>query len=333
MSKWWIENGPRHEVVLSSRVRLARNLEKYPFPGVNKDAKAVANEVESALSSGALKFTKLNMEEMSPVDKQLLAEKHLISPALCEKTAAFAFISPDEQISIMVNEEDHIRIQAMTSGFDLDKAFETANLADSLIEEKADYAFSEKFGYITSCPTNMGTGMRASVMLHLPALCITREIVKIINSVSKFGIAVRGIYGEGSDAMGNIFQISNQITLGITEEETISNLKSVAESIIERELEARSKLQDNNIIKLADKVWRSYGILKNAQILSSEEFMKLASDVRLGINMGIIGNVSTESLNELAATLQPAGILKAAGKELSPEQRDFERAKAVRAKL
>ena len=305
MSKWWIENGPRHEVALSSRVRLARNLEKYPFPGMNTAEKEVTDKIESAVSNSSIKFSRMNMDEMNSVDKQFLVEKHLISPALCEKPGASVFLSPDERISIMTGEEDHIRIQAMAPGFDLDSAFENANLIaektpqqmmDYLVE-RISYAFSDKFGYITSCLTNMGTGMRASVMMHLPALCITKEIGKIINSVSKFGIAVRGLYGEGSEASGNIFQISNQITLGISEAETISNLKSVAESIIERELEARTKLSDNNIISLADKVWRAYGILKNAQILSSDEFMKLSSYVRLGANMGIIGNINTESLN------------------------------------
>lgn len=331
--KWWIANGPKSEVVLSTRIRLARNLDKHSFPGTAYDFKAVTDETEAALSSGALKFTRFDMKDMDAAEKQFMVEKHIISPNLSRKPEGTAFISEDEHISVMVNEEDHIRIQIMEAGFNFDKAYKTATLVDSLIEETAKYAYSDKYGFITACPTNIGTGMRASVMLHLPALCMTGEIKRIIASVTKFGIAVRGIYGEGSEAEGNIFQISNQITLGITEEETISNLKSVTESIIEREINARTKLQDTNIIRLADKIWRSYGILKNAQILSSDEFMKLASDVRLGKNMGIITNVDTETLNELTATIQPAGIQLKVNKDLTPEQRDFERAKLVRERL
>lgn len=332
--KWWIENGPRYEVVLSSRIRLARNFAQYPFPNLTdgKMRDEIASRVDDILKNCSLSFERKNMKDLSDVDRQLLVEKHLISPDLAKLDGA-AFISGDESISVMVNEEDHIRIQAMTSGFDIDRAYDLANKIDTLIENEADYAYSEKFGYLTSCPTNVGTGMRASVMMHLPALCMTGEISKIISSVSKFGIAVRGLYGEGSRASGDIFQISNQITLGISEEETITNLKSVAESIIERELEIRTKLSEDNIIKLADRVWRSYGILKNAQVLSSDEFMKLASDVRLGAVMGIIGSVNTETLNELETIVQPAGILKAVGKDMSAEQRDFERAKIVRERL
>lgn len=332
--KWWIENGPRYEVVLSSRVRLARNLAEYPFPNMldGKQRSEIVSKVDGALKGAAVGFSRNDMKELSETDRQILVEKHLISPDLARMDGS-AFISEDEHISVMVNEEDHIRIQTMTAGFDLDKAYDTADKIDTVLENSLEYAFSEKFGYLTSCPTNVGTGMRASVMMHLPALCMTGEISRVINSVSKFGVAVRGLYGEGSKALGDIFQISNQITLGISEEETINNIKSVAESIIERETEVRMRLREENIIKLADRLWRSYGILKNAQVLSSDEFMKLASDVRLGAVMGIIGSVNTETLNELETAVQPAGITKSAEKELSPEQRDFERAKIVRERL
>ncbi len=336
MSKrWWIENGPKSDVVLSSRVRLARNFSDIPFPQMNPAGlENVVDSVYNALKKCAVNFKRIDMGKESMADKQFMVEKHLISPALASKEKnASAFVSEDESMSIMVNEEDHIRIQSMASGFDLDKAYETADLIDRVIEETVDYAYSKKYGYLTSCPTNTGTGMRASVMVHLPALCITKNMGKIINSVSKFGIAVRGLYGEGSEAAGNIFQISNQITLGLSEKETINNLKSVVESIIEREQQLRINLREENIIKLADRVWRSYGILKNAQLLSGDEFLRLASDVRLGVSLDIIGNLDTEVLNELTSTLQAAGIIKEAGKELSPEQRDFERAKIVRARL
>lgn len=332
--RWWVENGPGYEVVMSSRIRLARNLSEFPFPNMLKSEQrcSVADKTGAALEKCAVKFVRNDMKKLAQTDRRILVERHLISPALVQLDAS-AYISDDEKISIMVNEEDHIRIQSMTPGFNLDEAYDMANKIDTVLENELEYAFSEKFGYLTSCPTNVGTGMRASVMMHLPALCMTGEISKIINSVSKFGVAVRGFYGEGSRSIGDIFQISNQITLGISEEETISNLKSVAESIIERENEVRMKLRDENIIKLADRVWRSYGILKNAQILSTEEFMKLASDVRLGAVMGIIGNVNTETLNELEVSVQPGGIEKSTGKDLSAGQRDFERAKIVRARL
>ncbi len=334
--KWWIAKGPKDDVVLSSRVRLARNLTKYPFPGRmdQKQKEELVANVREAVTVSSDPIDCIELEKLSSVEKQVLVEKHLISPEQASKgTGAAVMLSRDESVSIMVNEEDHLRIQCMMPGLQLEEAYKTADRIDDLLEERLDYAFDERLGYLTSCPTNVGTGMRASVMLHLPALCITGAIHDTINAVSKMGIAVRGIYGEGSEALGNIFQVSNQITLGLSELDTLHNLQSITEGLIERELDLRKRLADENIMQLGDRVWRSYGLLQNAQLISTEELMKLISDVRLGVNMGIIGNVSVEKLNQLSVEAQPGGITKRCGQDLTPQQRDFERAKYIREQL
>ena len=233
----------------------------------------------------------------------------------------------------MINEEDHIRIQCLSSGMQLENSWKLGNKIDSILEEKIDFAFSEKYGYLTCCPTNIGTGIRASAMLHLPALIMTGYIKRILEACSKLGIAVRGIYGENSEASGNMFQISNQTTLGQSEEEIINNIKNITSQIIEQERMLRTELYKQNPLRFEDKVCRSLGVFSNARIMSSEESLKLLSDVRLGVDMGIIKNISIEDLNGIMLLIQPGNLQKQAGKPLDPNERDFKRAEFVRERL
>lgn len=334
------EVGPDGDIIISSRIRLARNFEEYPFPIalMKSKSKEVVEKVADAVnsSSEALKneFELKDLENILPLDRQILMEKHLISPNLISNASkAGVLINRDESISIMINEEDHIRIQCLLPGFQLDKAWELADNIDNLLEERIKYAFHEKLGYLTSCPTNVGTGIRASVMVHLPALTMTGYINRILQAANQIGLAVRGMYGEGTEFTGNIFQISNQLTLGRTEEEIIGNLKDVSRQIIQKEKDARGTLLDNNKLQLEDKVFRSYGILTNARMLTSQEAMKLISDVRMGIDMGIINSINSESLNQIMVMMQPAYLQKSAQRSLSSTERDIRRASLVREKL
>ncbi len=339
MPGWYVEDGPESDVVVSSRVRFARNFEEYPFPSkmTREQGQSVLNAVRDAVlnnSSAAKNFVFIDIQQMSPIDRQALVEMHLISPDLAEsQKQSGVLISKDEKISIMINEEDHLRIQCIYPGMQLDQALDLCIKVDGLLEENIRYAFDDKYGYLTCCPTNIGTGMRASVMLHLPALTMTGYIRNILDACSKIGIAVRGLYGENSEASGNMFQISNQVTLGQSEEEIASNIKNITSQIIEHERSLRDHLYKQNPYRLEDKVLRSFGLFTNARILSSEESLKLLSDVRLGVNMGIIKGISTEKLNEIMLLIQPGYLQKITGKPLSPEERDIKRAEIVRNKL
>lgn len=340
MKGWYIEKGPESDVVISSRVRVARNLNEYPFPfkmGKEQGAQVVAAVRSAVFSSGnpmAKDFLFVDLNTLDPIDKQALVEKHLISPELAESNKeSAAVISKDEKVSIMINEEDHLRIQAMFSGMQLDNAWKLCDKVDTLFEEKLEFAFSKNYGYLTSCPTNLGTGMRASVMLHLPALVMTGYIGGILEACGKLGMAVRGLYGENSEASGNMFQISNQITLGLSEEEIISSITNAASQIIEQERNLRNEIYKQDTYRLEDRVYRSFGIFSNARIISTEECLKLLSDVRLGVVMGIIKNVDISLLNEIMLLIQPATLQKIEGKPLSPEERDIKRAEIIRDKL
>lgn len=345
MSVWYIEKGPEADVVISSRVRLARNLKEYPFPFMMKrqdEAKIVdlvkdtlMNDKSSAavdLHFGDLHF--IDIKNINPVDKAFLVEKHIVSPDMAESQRdRGVLVSRDEKISIMVNEEDHLRIQCLFAGMQLDSAWSLCSRIDDFLEAKVEMAFDSKFGYLTCCPTNIGTGMRASVMLHLPALTMTGYIKGILEACSKLGMAVRGLYGENSEASGNMYQISNQVTLGQTEEEIIANIKNIISQIIEQERLMRREIFNQNPYRLEDRVFRAAGVLSNARIISSEESMKLLSDVRLGVDMGIIKDISIEVLNEIMLLIQPAGLQKTAGKQLNPDERDVTRAEMVRNRL
>lgn len=339
--KNWIESkGPEGDIVLSSRIRLARNIKGSPFPHImsGEQAKKIISECSNSIleSNTALSasFHIIELDKVSPVDRLSMVEKHLISPNLAQNYEKSAVLINDEStVSIMINEEDHIRLQVIFPGLELKDAYDLASKIDDVIEESIDYAYDQRMGYLTACPTNIGTGMRASVMLHLPALSMTQNINGVLNAVPQVGLTIRGIYGEGSNAQGNIYQISNQVTLGLSEEEIISNLVAVTKQVIDKEKAERQRIMDTNRIQLEDNAWRSLGILKNARILSSSECLSLISNVRLGIELGIIKDIDTVALNELMINTQPATLMKIEGREIDTELRDIKRAKYVREKL
>ncbi|TCO69682.1 protein arginine kinase [Marinisporobacter balticus] len=338
MAKWIEQCGPDKDIIISSRIRVARNLDEFPFPVALTKAKskAVFESVTNAINESVLThdFEGVLLQEVDPLERQVLVEKHLISPNLAQNyEKGAAFLNKDESISIMINEEDHIRIQCLLPGFQLDEAWDMAEKMDDILEEHVKYAFDEKLGYLTSCPTNIGTGIRASVMIHLPALTMTGYMNRILQAASQIGLAVRGIYGEGTEFIGNVFQISNQLTLGRSEKDIIGNLKDVTRQIIQKERDARSTLLSNNGVQLEDKIYRSFGILSHARILTSQECMKLLSDVRLGIDTGILKDIYVDNMNEIMVMMQPAYLQKIARKSLSSQERDIRRASLVREKL
>ena len=333
MVNWYLQNGKDSDVVISSRVRLARNLREYPFP--TKFSKEQAQEVlekikEITPSIGyGVKF--INLNNLDDVTKLSLVEKHVISPEFAvnkEKHGAI-LINDEENICMMINEEDHLRMQVFASGLDLE------NLKNLMIEidEKLDgmlhYAFSEKYGYLTSCPTNVGTAMRASVMVHLPALTMTGNIHKILNIVNGFGMNIRGIYGEGTQSQGDIYQISNNQTLGLTENDIIKNLNTITEKVIEQERMARKYLAKNSI-DLEDRFYRAYGTLAYATKLSSDECKKLLSYVKLGTDLGIIKELTDSKISKLYLYNQPANLQKYVGKQLDGYEREIKRPEVIK---
>ena len=321
---WYTKFGPSGDVVLSSRVRLARNMKDIPFGG-KMDTQMEETVIERC--KGALPQLKyIDINAMPEAERKALAECHLISPGMTEgRHKSGVLLNDDCTVSIMLNEEDHIRIQCMAAGFDLDSCMKAADFYDDELEKAVDYGFDERFGYLTCCPTNVGTALRASVMVHLPALTASGRMENIIRYLSKLGVAVRGIYGEGSRAYGNIYQISNQVTLGVSEEETLEKLKSVVLEVIEKERELSRKAYEGDKYRFEDKVMRSYGILTNARILPSSEAMNLFSDVRWGVNMGIIKNVNLEKLSGVLYDTLPANMMKKYNLS-DPMERDLKRA-------
>lgn len=341
ISPWMNEEGPDSDIVLSSRIRLARNLKDIVFPTLasSDDLERVIQLLNESLCNQNYQdlgnFEMIKIDDTEFIEKRVLVEKHLISPHLAEvsEQGAAVILSEDENISIMVNEEDHVRIQCLVPGLQLSKALQLANRIDDLIEEKVDFAFDEKRGYLTSCPTNVGTGLRASVMMHLPALVLTHQINRIIPAINQLGLVVRGIYGEGSEAQGNIFQISNQITLGKSEHDIAQDLGSVVAQVITQERAAREMLLKSSYTQLEDKVWRSYGVLANSRIIQSSEASQCLSDLRLGIDLGFITNISRSILNELMILTQPGFLQQFAGKKLTADDRDVRRATLIRERL
>ncbi|HHY71823.1 MAG TPA: protein arginine kinase [Bacillus bacterium] len=340
LSPWMSVEGPDSDIVLSSRIRLARNLKDVVFPSLASGEELdrviqLLNDSIAKHSFGNIgNFELIKMDGLEFIDKRVLVEKHLISPHLVENSEHGAVIlSENEEVSIMVNEEDHVRIQCLFPGLQLSQALQVANEIDDWIEEGIDFAFDEKRGYLTSCPTNVGTGLRASVMMHLPALILTNQMNKIIPAINQLGFVVRGIYGEGSQAQGNIFQISNQMTLGMSELDIVKDLESVVAQVIAQERTAREMFLKNSPIQLEDKVWRSYGKLAHSRIITSSEASQCLSDVRLGIDLGFIKNVSRSILSELMILTQPGFLQRFAGKKLTPEERDVRRATLIRERL
>lgn len=336
----WINIKEKPEsIVLSSRIRLARNLKGIPFPHKldEEKGKDVVKQIEEAFYTSS--HIKEDYESVYLWDSELTTnmtylEKHLISRNLLQNAKKAAFIvNKDETVSIMLNEEDHIRLQCITAGLNLKEALEYAYKLDDLLEEKLDYAFDEKLGYLTACPTNIGTGLRGSVMLHLPALSMSNEMNGVLNALTQVGMTIRGLYGEGSKAKGNLYQISNQLTLGSSEEEIFNNLSAVVTQVINQENIARQKMLENYRYEVEDRIYRALGILESAILLNSTECLSLLSDVRMGVELGIINKVDTSVLNDLLINTQPASLQYKLNAKLTEKERDLKRAKFVREKL
>ncbi len=336
--EWLGGTGPESDIVISSRVRLARNLADLPFlsRATPKDRgqieRRIQGELKKALSTPDIRY--FSLPPLSPVDRQFLVERHLISREHAYgKGARGVCLGGGETISIMVNEEDHLRLQSLRSGFQLRTTWEQVDDVDSRLEKLLDFAFSPQFGYLTVCPTNVGTGMRASVMLHLPALVMTQQINKVFQAVSKINLAVRGLYGEGTQASGDFYQFSNQPTLGKSELEIIETIERVIPKIIEYERTVREQLLEQRREVIEDKVWRAYGMLQTARTINSEETMDLLSAVRMGVNLRIIRDVGISTVNELFILTQPAHLQKLERSELNGPERDITRATYIRNRL
>lgn len=340
VSPWMKAKGPDADIVLSSRIRLARNLKDHPFPLAattetnQKIYEYVKESVAGRSYSDLGDFDIISIDELSLIEKRALVEKHTISPHLAETSEdGGVLINENESVSIMVNEEDHLRIQCLFPGFQLNEALTLASGVDDWLEQKFDYAFNETRGYLTSCPTNVGTGMRASVMMHLPALMMTKQMNRIAPAITQLGLVVRGIYGEGSEALGNVFQISNQITLGKSEADIVEDLRGVVMQLIQQERAARGALLSSSKLHLEDRVWRSYGILAHSRIIQSKEAATCLSDVRLGIDLELIKGLSQDILNELMILTQPGFLQQYAKKSLKADERDQLRATLIRERL
>lgn len=331
-----MSNLDNNDIVITSRVRLARNLKNYKFP-VNMDqgeSDSLISEVKDAFNKNNEDYKLTYMKDLSDVQKNALIENHIISPALAGKRDRGAFLlSSDEKVSIMINEEDHVRIQTLGRGMTLKDCWDLSNNVDDILEENVDYAFDKELGYLTCCPTNIGTGMRASVMLHLPALSITNQIDKLLYGVSQLGVAVRGVYGEGTKSIGHLYQISNQGTLGADEETLIEKISQIVLQIVENEKRTREHLKKNNYDELEDEIYRAYGLLTHARKITSKEAMRLLSLIRLGNEMGISPMVKGKDIYELMVRVQPNNIVNLEGTELSVNERNKKRAEIIRDEL
>jgi protein arginine kinase len=335
---WMRGNGPDSDIVFSSRVRLARNLADSIFPN-----RATPNEKAQVLEriQAAVKHLEqfkgglyVKMDEIGDLDKQFLAERYLISRELASAGAGSAVvISPDQSMSLMINEEDHIRFQVLLSGFRLGECFEIAERIDGELEQRLEYAYSPKLGYLSACPTNVGTGIRVSAMLHLPALILIRQIEQVLQAIIKLGLAVRGLYGEGTEWFGNLFQISNQVTLGKSEQELIASLEKVIRQVVQSEKHARASLVKTKSEALYDKVGRAAGILRNAHVITSRETIDHLSTLRMGIDLSLIEDLDRQAVNELFILTQPAHLQKISGKPLDAAVRDVERGALLRKRL
>ncbi len=337
-SEWLKGTGSNSDIVISSRIRLARNISDFPFPhwADKKQGEDVLVKIKGSFSKiDWLKNTTFfELAKMDSIDKQFLVERHLMSLDHAQKTNSKGVVVDDNEIvSIMVNEEDHIRMQVMQSGFNLHEAWDIINTIDDSIAKELNFAFMPDWGYLTACPTNAGTGMRGSVMLHLPALVTLQAIDRVLAAIAKLSFTTRGLYGEGTQAMGNFFQISNQISLGPSEGEIIESINGLIRQIIEQENQARETLVSKNKPLLEDRINRSLGILKSARIITSQETIELLSMVRLGCDLGMINDIDRRRVNELFIITQPAHLQKIEGKKLSSQERDVKRAQIIRDKL
>ncbi len=336
--EWLRGTGPNSDIVMSSRIRLARNLEGIPFShwATKKQEKETLDSLEAAAAAADLMKGSLlvRMAEIDDVDKQFLLERHLISrEQLGHPEFKAVLIGDKEVISVMINEEDHLRAQVMQSGFNLQECWRIASRLDDALHRRAKFVFHPDWGYLTACPTNAGTGLRASVMLHLPCLAMSKQINRVLQAISKLGMTARGLYGEGTEAEGNFFQISNQVTMGSAEEDIIDNLERIIRQVIGHEENARKTVMKQSREMLQDKIWRSSGTLKSAHIINTKETMTLLSMVRLGVDMGFLNDMDRRAVNELFILTQPAHLQKIEGRTLSSAQRDVKRANLIRRRL
>lgn len=328
---WYKKSGNDGDVVISSRVRLARNLNGMPFPE-KMTAEMLAHLNDAVIEAAGNEFEVVRLDELNDVQLYEYVEKHVISPEFAEnRKGRILLLSRKSPVSIMIGEEDHIRIQSITPGFSIEEAYKLADKTDDMLSEKLDYAFNERLGYLTACPTNLGTAMRASVMLHLPAIEESGAIYRISSSISKIGLTMRGFGGEGSKPQACMYQLSNQITLGINEKTAIENLSGIVSQFIEQERAGRKEMVKN--FNIEEKIFRSLGILQTARRISTDEFMKLISNVRLGVTEKMIEGISTEQIDELIIDAQPAALMMKHGKDLPPQERDAARAETVRNRL
>lgn len=337
--EWLRGEGPQHEIVISTRIRLARNVRAFTFLS-RADAETreeISRVLQEAIrrSRGLDKLAFIDVERLDELDRSLLVERHLISRQHAEAAGArgVAF-DKGESVALMLNEEDHLRLQVMRSGLRLDETWEAISAADDALEEQLEYAFHPRYGYLTACPTNVGTGIRVSVMLHLPALRLTNELEKVAQAARDMKLAIRGLHGEGTEALGDFFQISNQITLGRSEEDIIDSFREIVmPRIVEYEKSARASLLKHRLSALDDKIWRALGLLTSARLISSSEAMQYLSHVRMGIHTGRLSGVNIATLNELFLQTQPAHLQKLSGERLNGEQRSAARATLIRQKL
>lgn len=329
---WYLQSGKDSDVVVSTRIRLARNMQNFRFNLSNpKEVQKLLDDIkrETPEMGYGLKFLKL--KDMDKITQMSLVEKHLISPEFVanRKDTGAILINEEENICIMINEEDHMRLQVFNCGLDLQGTFNLAKEIDGKLDSIFKIAKNKKYGYLTSCPTNVGTAMRASVMVHLPGLTKTGNIRKILEIINSFGMDIRGVYGENSEMTGDMYQVSNKKTLGISEEEIINNLKTITEKIVEQERLARKYLGKNKV-ELADRVYRSYGIFSNCQKISSEEARRLLSDIKLGTDLGIIEELTDLKIAKLYLYTKPANLQKVSGQEYDTYERDIKRAEMIK---
>ena len=333
MINWYMQSGKESDVVISSRIRLARNLREYPFfTKITKEQQIeIINGIKDNLLSIGYGLKLIKLSDIDDITKISLVEKHLISPDFIkenESTKAI-LINDEENICIMINEEDHLRIQVFSSGLDIENAMNLAVELDEKLQQIFNIAVDERYGFLTSCPTNVGTGLKASIMVHLPALSKTGNIRKILEVINNFGMNIRGTYGEGSDSKGDIYQISNKQSIGISEKEIIKNIKLITEKIIEQERLARKYLSKEEV-DLEDRVYRSFGILTNCKKISCDESMKLLSDVKLGTDLGIIKELTDLKVMKLMINTKPANLQKIYGKKFDTYERDIKRAEMIK---
>lgn len=334
MTKWLKGNSIDQDVVISTRIRVARNINGYKFPlymSLEESDKMTEDILTTMMEIDNSKFEFIRLRDLTPRERMVYVEEHLISPALIKRTNKSSFLlRNDEKATIMINEEDHIRIQTLLPGLNLLEGWELCSNIDDQLESKMEYAYHEDLGYLTSCPTNVGTGLRASVMVHLPCVSMTGHINTMIEALRKIGLTVRGIYGEGSNALGYLYQVSNQTTLGETEEEIIDKLNKVIFQIVNRERKTRTYLMEKKGVEIEDKLFRSLGILSHSRQMSSYEAMTHLSNIKLAYEMGYVNNEKLKEITQLMVDIQPATIQKNLDKDIIKEERDIMRAEMIR---